>query len=61
MADGPSVVGSAIEETTREGGRLSIDDVEEGHVEGRMVRSFEIQGNQVCACLCCCVWWFVCV
>eukprot|EP00983_Pelagomonas_calceolata_P005000 163466-Pelagomonas_calceolata.AAC.1 len=46
LADGPAVKGGGLEESRHEGGRLSIDDVEEGHEEGRMVRSFEIRGDQ---------------
>lgn len=37
----------ALDDTGHEGGKLSIDDVEEGEEEGRLVRSFEIQGMQV--------------
>lgn len=35
------------DEEAREGGKLSIDEVEEGVEEGRVVRSFEIKGDQV--------------
>jgi len=47
VADGPSVKAGGLEETGHEGGRLSIDDVEEGEDEGRVVRSFEIHGDKV--------------
>jgi hypothetical protein len=39
--------GTSDGEGLREGGRLSIDDVEEGEDVGKVVKSFEIQGAMV--------------
>lgn len=53
---------SVDDEGSREGGRLSIDDVEEGTEEDKVVRAFEIKGDMVsvggalyqCLCVCAC-------